>query len=59
MKLFMIIVVASLSACATTKDYCAEVGMKWGAAKYNECRMVEILVNSKPNTPTINIRIID
>ena len=57
MKLFVIIAALLLSACATTKDYCTEIGMNWGGAKYNECRMVEILVNTKQ--PVINIRIIN
>jgi len=38
-----------LSGCVGSRlDYCADIGAKWGKAKYDECRMVEALTFSQP-----------
>jgi hypothetical protein len=44
-----VMLLLSLGGCVGSRmDYCADVGRKWGKAKYDECRMVEVLTFPQP-----------
>jgi len=59
MRIGILVLCAALGGCVHNpySDYCAEVGAKWGKAKHDECRMVEVLVRSGGRGP-VEVRIV-